>query len=105
VPARAVARSPRAARGQQAGAAAHVEALLRAEPGRWPLAAAVAASLGGVARSVLEDLAAAPDCPLPLDDLSAGPPSGAAGLWRLALVADERRLAQAREGGLATMEG
>jgi tetratricopeptide (TPR) repeat protein len=78
-----------------AGAAAHIEALLRTEPGRWPVAAAVATALGGVAASVLEALAAAPDTPLPLDDLSAGLPFGAGGLWRLGLIVDERRLRRA----------
>jgi Tetratricopeptide repeat len=86
----------RAGRTDRPAAAAHVEALLRTEPGRWPLAATVASALGGVARTVLEDLAAAPETPLPLDDMSAGLPFGAAGLWRLGLVVDERRLERAR---------
>ncbi|WP_435282750.1 tetratricopeptide repeat protein [Streptomyces koelreuteriae] len=89
----------RAGRNDEPAAAAHIEALLRSEPGRWPLAAAVAAALGGAARNVLEELAAASDTPLPLDDISAALPFGAASLWRLALIVDERRLEEGRVGG------
>ncbi|GGY14591.1 tetratricopeptide repeat protein [Streptomyces djakartensis] len=88
----------RAGRDDEPAAAAHIEALLRSEPGRWPLAAAVAAAMGGAARNVLEELAAAPDTPLPLDDISATLPFGAASLWKLALIVDERRLEDIRAG-------
>ncbi|MFJ7334375.1 tetratricopeptide repeat protein [Streptomyces sp. NPDC101116] len=88
----------RAGRDDEPAAVAHIEALLRSEPGRWPLAAAVAAAMGGVVRNVLEALAAASDTPLPLDDISAALPFGAASLWKLALIVDERRLAGVRAG-------
>ncbi|MFG3028678.1 tetratricopeptide repeat protein [Streptomyces sp. NPDC048253] len=88
----------RAGRSDEPAAAAHIEALLRSEPGRWPLAAAVAVAMGGAARTVLEELAAAADTPLPLEDISATLPFGAASLWRLALIVDERRLRDIRVG-------
>ncbi len=92
----AIAVLTRAGRGAAPSAAVHLEALLRTEPGRWPLVAGIAYSLGGAARDVLERLAAAPDTPLPLDDVAAALPFEAAGLWRLGLVVDERRLRDAR---------
>src|SRR5262249_18538818 len=44
-------------------------AILDADPSRWPLPLAVAATQAGTARTALEHLAARPDTPLPLDDL------------------------------------
>ncbi|MFE1895138.1 hypothetical protein [Streptomyces yangpuensis] len=88
----------RAGQNDEAAAAVHIEALLRASPGVWPLALAVAASGGGPVRRVLEECVTAPDCPIPVQDLAEALPFQPGGLWRLALLADERLLAEARSG-------
>ncbi|MEU3979158.1 hypothetical protein AB0F77_03460 [Streptomyces sp. NPDC026672] len=80
-------------------AAVHIEALLRASPGVWPLALAVAAAGGGPVRRVLEECVTAPDCPFPPAELAEALPFQPGGLWRLALLADERQLTEARSGG------
>jgi len=85
---------------QDSEAAAHLlRLLLEADPARWPAVLSVAMAQGGVALTVLERLAARPDTPLPLDDISEAIPFSALGLFDLALAVDRRRLDLARAAG------
>jgi len=85
----------RAGQDDAEAAARYLADLVRAEPARWPEVLAVASALGGPAQAALEALVAADKCPLPLDDLSRHLPHDATGLWRLAMLVDDRRLRSA----------
>jgi hypothetical protein len=68
------------------------EHLVRANVSWWPIMIDIATALGGPAEKGLEALAEAPDNPLPLGEISNSLPPQPIGLWRLALLIDERRL-------------
>ncbi len=85
----------RAAHDNATAAAAHTELLLRAQPRRWPAVLAVATALGGPGRDALESVVSSPDCPIPLEELSHELPLHSSGLWRLAVLVDDRRLREA----------
>jgi hypothetical protein len=86
----------RAGQGDEERAAAEIERLVRAEPDRWQIVLAGAEALGGPAAQALEAPVQTDDCPIPLDTLSSRLPYHASGLWRLALLTDERRLTEQR---------
>jgi hypothetical protein len=67
-------------------------AVLDADPSRWPVTLAVAATQAGTARTALERLAGRPGTPLPLDDLSTAIPFESIVLYRLGLITDQQRL-------------
>ncbi|MDQ3153291.1 MAG: tetratricopeptide repeat protein, partial [Actinomycetota bacterium] len=76
-----------------------VTTLLDADIGRWPVVLAIAAAQGGAAAAALEQLASQDETLLPLDELSAALRFSSLGLYRLALIVDERRLDAARVAG------
>jgi tetratricopeptide (TPR) repeat protein len=76
-----------------------VTTLVDADIGRWPVVLAIAAAQGGVAAVALEQLASRDGTLLPLDELSAALPFSSLGLYRLALIVDQRRLDAARAAG------
>ncbi|MEV0902965.1 tetratricopeptide repeat protein [Actinoplanes sp. NPDC049802] len=85
---------------QRAGGLLLADAI-RVDPRRWRPVLAIAATQGGPAREALETLAVAH--PLPLAEMSELLPPGSAGLWRLGLLVDERRLAEAAPGERADL--
>ncbi len=80
-------------------AARLVTVLLDADVGRWRAVGEIAAPQGGAAAAALELLASRAETPLPLDELSAALPFSSVGLFRLAMIVDERRLDRARVAG------
>ena len=76
-----------------------ITSLLDADITRWPAVLAIAAAQGDAAASSLEQLALRARTPLPLEELSAVLPFSSLGLYRLALIVDQRLLDTARATG------
>jgi hypothetical protein len=83
----------RAGQGNTDQAVDLVKQLTTSESDRWTVVLEAATALGGPPQQALEELVEEAELSLPLGEISARIPTEPTGLWRLGLLADDRRLA------------